>query len=394
MRMIARCVAVSAAALAVVNAADAQTRYPQTLYWGSGLIDIPVAWVSPLTGDFAVSYTGQSLETSLSNLNDHGQLSFSFFGRVEAGVALYSNNPEYGFFGHALIVDEEQFRGRPGIAGWVPSIAVGVRNVTKYDQIDRFGLGYELAQDPNGPGRIHVADPFHQDFDTGNSFFGVVTKSFGLNEVMTNGPNVNFSFSVGYGNGLFEDDGGLGDAYSTSGTGGLFGGVKVDFMPGPATSLSFLAEHNAWEINLGAGVEHRGVRASFYVTGLGNSGPDIPLSGAVPYNDERFVVAIGWQSNVLALFRPDILRQRVENLERQRETLLAELEQRRNRIAALQAEIDRYEAQNLLELEQRRAEAEAQLRAEREALRQLEERIRRLEEQRRPESQPPARPPR
>ena len=39
-------------ALAVPAASHAQTSYPQTLYWGAGLVDIPVAWVAPLTGDF------------------------------------------------------------------------------------------------------------------------------------------------------------------------------------------------------------------------------------------------------------------------------------------------------------------------------------------------------
>ncbi|MGH7717426.1 MAG: hypothetical protein ACREON_01095 [Gemmatimonadaceae bacterium] len=393
MRISARCtVAAGMAALLSAGTANAQVRYPQTMFWGSGLIDIPVAWVSPLTGDFSLSYTGQSLETSFSGLNDHGAIAFSFFGRVEVGAALYSNNPEYGLFGQVLLVNEDHFRGRPGLMGWIPSIALGARNVSEYDKIDRFGLGYELVQAPTSPGRDHEPDPFHQGFDTSPTFFGVVTKSFSLNELMADGPNVNFSFSAGYGNGLFEDDGGLGDAYSTSETGGLFGGVKVDVRPTAATNLSFMAEHNAWEINLGAAVEHRGIRASLYWTGLGNSGPNVPLPGAVPYNDDRLVFAVGWQSNVLAIFRPDILRRRVDALERQRDTLLAEVERRKARIAQLQGEIDRYEAQNLLELEQRRAEAEVQLREEREALRRLEERIRRLEEQR--PTPPPARPPR
>ena len=66
-------------------------------------------------------------------------------------------------------------------------------------------------------------------------------------------------------------------------------------------------------------------------------------------------------------------------LERQRETLLAEIQTRQQRIAALELEINRYEAQNLLELEQRRAAAEAELRAEREALQRLEERLQRIE---------------
>ena len=41
--------------------ARAQQEFPQTLYWGSGLIDIPVAWAPPLTGDFALGYSGNGL---------------------------------------------------------------------------------------------------------------------------------------------------------------------------------------------------------------------------------------------------------------------------------------------------------------------------------------------
>jgi hypothetical protein len=86
--------------------------------------------------------------------------------------------------------------------------------------------------------------------------------------------------------------------------------------------------------------------------------------------------------------RGDFLQTRAEALERERQTLLAEIQRRQQVIAQLELELNRYEAQNLLELEQRRAAAEAELRQEREALRRLEERLRRVE------SQQPATPPR
>jgi hypothetical protein len=58
-------------------------------------------------------------------------------------------------------------------------------------------------------------------------------------------------------------------------------------------------------------------------------------------------------------------------------------------VQALELEINRLEAQNLLELEQRRVEAEAQLRSEREALQRLEERLKVLEGRNPPPSQQP-----
>jgi chromosome segregation ATPase len=110
------------------------------------------------------------------------------------------------------------------------------------------------------------------------------------------------------------------------------------------------------------------------------------------YNYSKVAFALGWQSNLFALLRGDFLRGRVAQLERQREGLLAEINTRQQRIQALELEINRLEAQNLLELEQRRAQAERQLQDERESLRRLEERLRQLERTTPPPANP-TRPP-
>src|SRR5262245_8442707 len=78
--------------------AAGQQEFPQTLYWGSGLIDIPVAWAMPLSGDFALGYSGKRFRTdpvtTRLNYDDrmNSQLTFSsaLFGRLEGGVAFYS----------------------------------------------------------------------------------------------------------------------------------------------------------------------------------------------------------------------------------------------------------------------------------------------------------------
>jgi hypothetical protein len=389
----------------IVSTAGAQTTYPQTIYWGAGLIDIPVAWVSPLSGDFAMSYSGKNFKRDPGlpkiNYNDrlNSQLTFSVsvFGRVEGGVAFFSSNPEWGFFGQALLVNEEQFRASPGAARWIPSIAVGMRNVGPYEQIDRFGVGYSLFPPP--PGDLtgnyrHEADSLHENFNTAQTVYGVVTKSFSLSDVVGSWPDVNLSFTVGYGNGLFSDDGDLGDLYSKHETGGLFGGIKIDAQPTPNVLLSLMAENNAWDYNIGGVVDYRGLRAGVYWTEVGGSGESTPTQPErVLYGYSKLAFSVGWQSNVFALLKGDFLRNRVAELERQREQLVAEIASRQQRIAALQLEINRYEAQNLLELEQRRAEAEAQLRAEREALQRLEDRLRRLEQQSPPPPPPTSRQP-
>lgn len=386
----------------IASKSAAQQTYPQTLYWGAGLVDIPVAWVAPLTGDFALNYSVKRFERGDANtkinyddqLNSQLTFSMSAFGRIEAGVAFFSANPEQGFFGQGLILNEESFRQRGGAARWIPSVAVGVRNVGPFKRIDRFGAGYDLLPpEPGSPNYRHVADDLHRGFDTQNTVYGVVTKGFSLSEIRSGWPDLGLSASVGYGNGLFEDDNDLGDLYSKHSTGGLFGGLKVDFQPARLTTISLMAEHNAWDINLGGSVDYRGIRGGIYLTELGGGSADrTDTTGAgLLYNYSKVAFTLGFQSNIFALLRGDFLRGRVAELERRREGLLAEINARQQRITALELEINRYEAQNLLELEQRRAEAEAQLREEREALRRLEERLKVLEGQQPTPPRPPSR---
>jgi uncharacterized coiled-coil protein SlyX len=407
-----------AAALTLgAGAANAQaTEYPQTLYWGAGLVDIPVAWVAPLSGDFALNYSGKSFtkdpvgqQINYSNtLNSQLTFSISLWGRAELGVAAYSSNPEEGFFGRALLLREDDFAERGGfVSRWlIPSIAVGARNVGPYSKIDRFGIGYQLNP-PNGtnPNATHTADTLHRGFKTNNTLYGVATKDFSLTAIRPNFPDVDVGFTVGYGNGLFKDDGGVA-GYSKNHTGGLFYGAKADFKPATTTTLTLMAENNAWDFNIGASALYRGLRAGVYYTELGaGSAPSTTDAtstnrAGVFYNYSKFAFTLGWQSNVFALLHGDFLQSKAAELERQRQGLLAEITRRQQRIAALELEINRYEAQNLLELEQRRAAAESQLRQERDALKRLEDRLKRVETQTpttppatTPPSTPPATPP-
>lgn len=398
MSMIRRCSVLTLLLVAAGSARAQQEQYPQTLYWGSGLIDIPVAWVSPLSGDFSIAFSGKTihgsqLSTGLgvgSGVNANMALYASIMRRAEIGVSMFSDAPEWGFFGRGLLVNEEDFRGRPGIVGWVPSLAVGIENVGPYSKIDRFGLGYYLSPPSNtDPNRDHVADSLHQGFSTGETVYGAATKSFSLQELNGSWPNVGLSFTVGFGNGLYRSDGGLGTAYARHKTGGLFGGMKVDLYPSPQSVLSFMAENNAWDYNVGAVWNWRGVQAGIYWTEVGaGSRSD---STHTPYNYDKFAFTVGWQSNVFGLLRGDFLKDRLAQLEAENASLRSEIDSRRKRIAQLQLEIDQYRAQNLLDLEQRRAKAEQELKAEQDALKRLEERLHRLEETTPPPSNPPQR---
>ena len=377
--------------------ARAQQEFPQTLYWGSGLIDIPVAWVPPLTGDFAFGYSGKRFRadpvaTKLDyndRLNSQLTLSAALFGRLEGGVAFFSSNPEYGFFVRGVLVRQEDLEPRGGALKWFPAVAVGARNLGKYSHIDRFGIGYSLlpptAQNPDAS---HEPDAVHQNFDTAPTLYAVATKNVMLNELRDTWPGVGVSLSLGFGNGLFSDDGGLGAAYAKNATGGLFYGATVEIPASPDLHFTVMAENNAWDFNVGASAVYRGLRAGVYVTELGaGSGSDSPGDVSAPqayYNYRKFAFTLGWQSNILALVHGDFLQKRADRLAREREQLLTDINERQRRVAALQLELDRYEAQNLLELEQRRAATEVQLKTERDALRRLEERLKRLEQQRTP----------
>jgi hypothetical protein len=399
MRMTRFSAAVAGAALvtAFAQRAQAQQTFPQTIYWGSGLIDIPAAWVGPVPGDFAINYSAKRFDADPNsekiNYNNrlNSQLSFSMsgWGVVEAGWAAYSSNPEWGFFGHLLLLNQEHMRARGGAVGWMPSLAVGARNIGPYKHIDRFGVGYNLLPPGADPNQAHVADSLHQSFNT-STVYGVATESFSLTDIRPTWADVDLSFTAGYGNGLFSDHGDLPvELYAKHATGGLFYGGKVDFNATPNLGVTLMAENNAWDYNVGGVLNYRGIRGGLYLTELGagsaasdtSSNPTNAQRASRIYNYSKVVFSLGWQSNIFALLHGNFLQNRAAELERARQALLAEIQARQQRIAALELEINRYEAQNLLELEQRRAQAEAELSAEREALKRLEDRLRRVESQ-------------
>jgi hypothetical protein len=264
-----------------------------------------------------------------------------------------------------------------------------MRNIGPYDHIDRFTAGYNLFPGSvANPGKQHEVDSLHQGFATGNTVYGVATKSFALEELNPGWGKTTVSLTFGYGNGLFKNDGGLGSVYAAHPWGGAFGGVKVDLYPSQHSTLSFMAENNSWDYDIGASYEWHGLRAGAYWTELGATRTDTLSAASKLYGYSKFSFTLGWQNNIMALLRGHALDRRVAALERQRKLLTGEIAARQQRIASLELEINRYQAQNLLELEQRRAQAEQELRSEREALQRLEERLHRLEQ-----DAPPSTPP-
>lgn len=383
--------------MGLASVAHAQEEFGQTRFWGSGLIDIPVAWVEPVTGDFSLNYSGSSYQTSSqipqynSSLNSKLSLNTSLFSRLQLGVSLFSTNPEQAFYGQLVALKETDTKGGP--LAFLPSLAIGVRNVGPYSRIDRFGLGYSQRINPaGGTAPVIRADSTHQSFSTGNTVYGVATKNVSLQELKSTWPDVNISATVGYGNGLFKDHGTLpAKYYAADATGGLFYGLATTWRPSTNTLISIMGENNAWDFNAGASVDWRGIRAGIAVIDLGGGSqkinPAIPATALYHYT--KFAFTLGWHSNVFALLNGKFLEDRAAALRKERDGLLADISKRQTRIAELQGLVKQYEAQNLLELEQRRAAAQTQLQQETEALRRLEERLKRIEAQQGSSPPPP-----
>jgi hypothetical protein len=212
-----------------------------------------------------------------------------------------------------LAWDQSDGIWRSGLVHWLPSVAVGVRNLGSENTLNRFGQ-------ENYPG-----------FKTANTLYAVATRSFVLaRSADDERPTTQFSLSAGYGNGLFKDDGGLKTLYAGHATGGAFGGAQLQFAIGRFSSFSLLAEHDGFDINAGAQLEVRGLRASVYVMEL-DAGSTPATSAAY----QKVAASIGWQTNISALVRGNKLDAVTEQYERDADALRKQISAGESRVSAL-----------------------------------------------------------
>jgi hypothetical protein len=306
--------------LLLASAASAQdvptpqrTPYPATIQFGTGLINIPVAWVSPRNADMWLNTSGKTIEHYINvdamnwatKWNTNIAIDTHWLGRFSVGAAAYSQNPEWGFFGQVMLLREEQF------GGVVPSVAVGVRNIGPYDHSDRLLIAHDIQLEgvEYGEARASLFDGLKST----PTLYAVATKEFG-SPAATSG-----SFSLGWGNGIFSDDGGLGDEYNMKGTlvEGLFLGGRVSFHPTLNTTLTVMAENDAWDWNAGALFDWRGITLGLYGTELEEGSRD-PLKCGLcrVYNYRKWNVSLGYAGNLIDISRGVILRTRVTELTR------------------------------------------------------------------------------
>ena len=383
------------ASLALVPALAAQQRdpYPATLQFGTGLINIPVAWVSPRNADVWVQTSGKVIthfepEAEMNfatRWNTNASIDTHWLGIFSVGASAYSQNPEWGLFGQALVL-------RPNQLGVNPGIAIGVRNVGKYDREDRLLVAHDIALDPSDSSYKEVEAFYARGFKTMPTIYGVATQQFSL-------ASWGASVSVGYGNGLFSDDGGLGASYNTKGqiAKGLFLGARVAGHPTPNTTLSILAENDGWDWNAGIVGDWRGVTLGLYGTELEEGSKDLskcPIQALCRvYNYRKLNVSLGYSGNIIDISRGVLLRTRITDLEREQQRLRQEIAARERRIRGLEVTLREAQAGELREIARRRTELEAQIQQERDAIRRAMERLEQLERGQRPPTTPPATPP-
>lgn len=369
--------------------------YGQTLQFGVGYINTPAAWVSRRTADSWITFGAKDLpsfgdasKNSLaSRLNTNLALDTHWAGRLSLGASLYSQNPEWGAFGQLLLL-------RDGDLGFLPGLAVGARNVGKYKHEDRFLIGHDVRLDSTGHYDAIVVERYAK-FDTSPTLYAVVTKDIPLSDYTERG-RTSMSLSVGYGNGLFREDGGLGRQYNNSGTiaRGMFLGGRFVMHPTSGSTLTLLAENDGWDWNAGLAADWRGVSIGLYATELEAGRRNGEAEGFNVYNYTKFNFAVGYSGNVRDISHGVVLRSRISDLTRERTRLRTEIASRERRIARLERQLADARQGELAQLDSRRQQIELDLQAEREAIKRASDRLRELERGARPpEPKPPTQPP-
>ena len=369
-------------ALVAVPQLEAQSRdpYGPTIQFGTGLINTPVAWVSPRSGDLWIITSGKTLPQEEANFattwNTNISAETHWLGRFTVGASAYSQNPEWGFFGRALLLRDGQF-------GFLPGVAIGARNVGPYDHTERLLIAHDICLDSLGGGGYEecVNESRYGGFKTTPTLYAVATKDIAFGSMMGSMSGGSMSLSVGMGNGLFSDDGGLGDAYNESGTiaKGLFLGARVTMHPTLNTTVAFVAENDGWDYNFGVAGDWRGITLGLYGTEL-EAGSFEEGAFDAPYNYRKFNVVLSYSGNAIDISRGILLRARITELTREQDRLKIEIAQRQRRIAGLEVALRRAQAGELADIARRREELDREVQAEREAIRRAEERLRQIQQ--------------
>ncbi|MGE0159384.1 MAG: hypothetical protein AB7T31_08215 [Gemmatimonadales bacterium] len=251
---------------------------PSTLRYGSGLLDIPVSSVLPHMAGTA-TYSGFWVGVDRTVLVDASgdavgfgpaasayhwdtSVAFGLFDRAEGGVSLQSlkgasgGGDVWGVFGRVRL--------------WEPidqglGLAVGARYLTSPD----FGDGARYA-----PNRLGFPDPRLDRAYTGRTnvtAYGVATaylRGFDGGPI----PENDLTFSLGWGSGMFRQGGSLG-FYGDGNANGWFYGTSLHVRTTRASLLTLMAEHNGFDVNVGAQLDYDGIRAGLHWLASNHAAP-------------------------------------------------------------------------------------------------------------------------
>lgn len=268
-----RCASAALTALGIAflaAGASAQTpTMPSTLRYGSGLIDIPVSSVLPhltITGTFSGFFSRLDRRVEIDpsgspsgfgagrdRFYSDGSVAIGLFDRAEAGVTLQSfadadaGGKMWGVFGRVRL--------------WEPidqglGLAVGGRYVTSPSYND--GVAY-------APGRLGFPDRRLRERYTGLNGVKSNLSLYGVATAYLRGydggplPENDMTFSLGYGGGSFSEGGEV-DFYSSGHANGWFMGTAFHIGMRERTQLTLMAEHNGFDVNVGAHVDWDGLR--------------------------------------------------------------------------------------------------------------------------------------
>ena len=347
--------------------------YGSTLTFGTGLINIPTAWVSPTSGDLFVTVSARAIGEGSYQPKANGSLwdlteslEAHLGGRVSVGLSLYgTKKQEVGGFAQLLLYRE----ATEGSARWLPSLAVGVRNLGSSKYQDRFVTGDRriadilLVTNPNAKIPAINGSP---------TLFGVLTREFQY-------ANNSASFSVGYGNGLFKNNGGLDTIYNKSGTvvSGMFFGGRIVIPTGKSTVLALMAENDGWDWNAGAQLTFGHVSAGLYLTEL-EEVKGIPDNKPLA-NFTKAALMFSYNASIPDIIRGGADRAQAAELQLEARRLTQEIAQRKVRTAEMQEALAKAKLGADKANAAQRAVLEKQLQAETEALKRAADRLQQLQ---------------
>ena len=289
---IASRVGVAVAALMVLSqsAAAQSFRMPSTLRYGSGLIDVPVAWVLPhmgVTGTFSAMALSSENPVVLNSEGEpltktdpegfsktvmDGSIAIGIMNRLELGASIQHFAPEedggnmLGAFARLSLFSTDRF----GVAG-------GARYVTSPSPFEGEG---GLA-----PGRLGYPDYRLSDnaLNTNLSPYGVATAKVVSSESAT------LTLTGGYGIGMFAEGDDL-NLYAENATGGAFGGAALHLALGNGRLVHLMGEHNGFDINAGVQADLGAFRVGAFAHGLTGSGSVADGDGTSTYLSQKFGV--------------------------------------------------------------------------------------------------------